>query len=422
MKKLLYLLPLLFTISAVLPSCKIKMRPQDAERLKAEAEAGNLKSMETLMLFGDTLVSQKDHYRYLDILAENGNFRALTTKYTEEYLKSGNLSEKQWQAMNMRWMEKGARKGTPDCMYRLGVMYLEPAHLDSAKARQWLQQAADSLQAAARTDLRKMDGKQTVLDGPAFAFRQMWSYSARGKSFLNRFSNATFHFMTECWRSCWKTLFGPKWWQSLLLAAFMFLVFVFGIIYALTRSGPSVIPVAVSGLYGWLNGMTLFFFTKGKLKVPGILVSSDAIGQFTRQPATYGLSSDLCLWGSWICLIIIVLVYAGGLLRRLRMGDLTVRTFLTFTLETLFSCVFFYCLAGAVSVTSRFLGVILAGFLVFGAFGREMTPEQWKAYEAKMKAQAEENRRQEAERQRKKEEKDRWDRIQESMRRQRNED
>ena len=417
MKKSLFLLTLLFSISVILPSCKVKMRPQDAERLKAEAEAGNLKSMETLMLFGDTLVSRKDHYRYLDILADNGNFRALSTKYTEEYINSGKLSEKQWQAMNMRWMEKGAKKGTPDCMYRLGVMYLEPAHLDSAKARQWLQQAADSLQAAARVDLRKMEGRQTVLDAPAFAFRQMWSYTARDKSFLNRFSNAVFHFMSECPRSCWKTLFGPKWWQSLLLAVFMFLVFALGVIYALTRSGTSVIPVAVSSLYGWLNGMTLFFFTKGKMAIPGILVSSDAIGQFTRQPATFGLSSDLCLWGSWICLIIIVLVYLGGLLERYRMGTLTVRTFLTYTLETLFSCVFFYCLAGAISATSRVIGFCVALLLIFCPFGGEMSEEKWQAYLAKLKAQAEENRRREAERERQREDRERWERIQESQRR-----
>ena len=39
------------TIFIVLPSCK--MRPKDVERLQAQAEAGNLKSMEVLMCHGD---------------------------------------------------------------------------------------------------------------------------------------------------------------------------------------------------------------------------------------------------------------------------------------------------------------------------------------------------------------------------------
>ena len=212
MKKTIHAIAVLILTCALLPSCK--MRPEDAVRLKAEAEAGNLKSMEMLAAYGDTLVSASEHNHYMDVLVKNGNFKALGGRYSEEYFKSGKLSAKQWKSMYIRWMEKGARMGTPECMYRAGVMYLEKEVLDTTKAMYWLRQAADSLQASARVELRKAEGKLTVLDAPRFAFRQMWDYNARNQSYLNRFSNATFHFMSECLRSSWKNLFSSRWWQE----------------------------------------------------------------------------------------------------------------------------------------------------------------------------------------------------------------
>ena len=404
MKKAFHAIAVLILMCFLLPSCK--MRPKDAVRLKAEAEAGNMKSMEMLAVYGDTLVSATERNHYLDILVKNGNYRALAAKYSEEYYKNGKLSEKQWQSMYMRWMEKGARMGTPECMYRLGVMYLEEKQLDSTKALYWLRQAADSLQASARVEIRKAEGKQTVLDAPCFAFRQMWDYNARGQSFLNRFSNATFHFMAECLRSSWKNLFGPRWWQSLLLMVFMFGVLIASIVYSLSRRGREAISAAASGIYGWINGMTLFFFAKGKSAVTGILVSSDAIGQFSRQPATYGQISDICIWCSWGCLIIIVLVYLMGLVERIKLGKLSVRSFLTYTFGTVFSCVFFYCLAGAISVLSKVLGFILAGGLFGLIAGGEGSEEDQAKWEKKLAKMAEEAKKRQEEEQRKRHEKE----------------
>ena len=320
--------------------------------------------------------------------------------------------------MYMRWMEKGARMGTPDCMYRLGKMYLEKEHLDSTKAMYWLGQAADSLQASASVELRKIAGKQTVLDRPRFAFRQMWGYSARDKSFLNRASNASFHFMSECLRSSFRNLFSSRWWQSLLMIVFMFLLLATGVIYGLGRSGPEAVSVSVSSLYGLLNGMALFVFAKGKSAIPGILVSCDAIGQFTRQPATYGLVSDLCIWGTWLWVIIIALMYLIGLFRQIRQGQLTAWSFLAYTFRILFVSIFFYLLAGAVSAFSRFFGIILAAVLLFSSGGevREFTEEEKK----KMRYELEEAKRREQERIRKQEDEQRWQRQQEEWQRQKN--
>ena len=254
MKKVFHAIVVLVLTCSLLPSCK--MRPEDAVRLKAEAEAGNLKSMEMLAANADTLISASERNHYMDVLTENGNFRALSGRFSEEFVKSGKLSEKQWQAMYMRWMEKGAKMGTPDCMYRLGVMYQEKEHLDTAKAMYWFRQAADSLQASARVELRKAAGELTALDAPRFAFRQMWDYNAREQSFLNRFSNATFHFMSECLRSCWKNLFSARWWQSLLLMLMMLGVLIAGIIFALSRRGREGLSVAACGIYGWIKEET----------------------------------------------------------------------------------------------------------------------------------------------------------------------
>ena len=414
MKKVFHVIAVLVLTCSLLPSCK--MRPEDAVRLKAEAEVGNLKSMEMLAANADTLISASERNHYMDVLTENGNFRALSGRFSEEFFKSGKLSEKQWQAMYMRWMEKGAKMGTPDCMYRLGVMYQEKEHLDTAKAMYWFRQAADSLQASARVELRKAAGELTALDAPRFAFRQMWDYNAREQSFLNRFSNATFHFMSECLRSCWKNLFSARWWQSLLLMLMMLGVLIAGIIFALSRRGREGLSVAACGIYGWINGMTLFLFAKGKSAIPGILVSSDAIGQFSRQPATFGLISDICIWASWCCLIIIVLVYLVGLLRRIRLGVLSVWTFFTYTFGTVFSCVFFYCLAGGVSAMSRAIGFILAAILALFMFGGDISDEDLaRMEEAHIKRQQEEE-----ERRRRKEDEDRWERQQRAWDRDKN--
>ena len=421
MNKFLYPIAILLSTCFLMPSCN--MRPKDAERLKAEIEEGNRKSMEVYVVNASKeLITPEESKQYLDILSQEGNFMALTVKFTDECYEKGKTEANQWEPVYIRWMEKGAKKGTPDCMYKLGMTYLEKDHPDSTKAVEWLTQAADSCQASANVVLRRIAGKETVLDRPRFAFRQMWRYTARDQSFLNRASNATFHFLAECLRSSFspRNLFGPNWWQCLLLIALMFGVLILGIVYAITRSGSESISALASGVYGWLNGFALFFFAKGKSSISGILTSCDAIGQFTQQPATYGLISDLCRWGTWVWALIIVAVYLRGLYGFITHRRLTVATFLTYTLKTLFAVVFFYLLAGAVSALSWFVGicVYIALFWIWPA--SHMTDEDWKKLDEKTAKQAEEaeKRRQEAERKkRQKEEEENAQRIRENSKR-----
>ena len=389
MNKALFPIAVLVLTSFLLPSCK--MRPKDAERLKAEIAEGNLKSMEVYTVNADKkLITPELADQYLDILAQNGNFMALTVRYTEECSKKGITKREQSEPVYIRWMEKGAKMGTPDCMYKLGKTYLDMERPDSVKALPWLKQAADSCQAAANVELRRIEGEQTVLDRPRFAFRQMWKYTARDQSFLNRASNASFQFLSECLRSGFspRNLFSPLWWQCLLLILLMLGVLILGIVYAISRSGSEFISAAASGIYGWLNGFTLFFFAKGKSAISGILASCDAIGQFTQQPATYGLISDLCRWGTWLWVIIIAVVYLRGLCRFITHGRLTVGTFFTYSFKTLFAVVFFYLLAGAVSVLSWFVGIFVAILLFMALPASTMTDADWKKYDEKLKKQA----------------------------------
>ena len=384
MKKLLFPIAVLVLVCLILPSCK--MRTKDVGRLKAEIEQGNLKSMEVYAVKADEKqITPEQLNEYLAILSKHGNFMALTISFTNECYEKGKTGNGQWEPVYKRYMEKGAKLGNPDCMYRLGKTYLEQDRPDTAMALKWLKQAADSSQAAANVTLRRIAGEESVLDRPRFAFRQMWEYTDRDQSFLNRASNASFHFFSEFLRSSFspRNLFSPRWWQCLLMMLLMLGVLVAGVFYAILRIGPETASAAVSGIYGWLNGFALFCFAKGKSTISGILVSCDAIGHFTQQPATYGLISDLCRWGTWLWVIVIVFVYIRGLIGYARHRHLTVLTFLTYTLRTVFAVVFFYLLAGAVSVLSWVIGLFIAVVLLFLLPAALTTEEDWERWEEK---------------------------------------
>ncbi|MBO7070293.1 MAG: hypothetical protein J6W09_03270, partial [Bacteroidales bacterium] len=100
----------------------------------------------------------------------------------------------------------------------------------------------------------------------------------------------------------------------------------------------------------------------------------------------------------------------------IRLGVLSVWTFFTYTFGTVFSCVFFYCLAGGVSSMSRAIGFILAAILALFMFGGDISDEDLKRMdEAHIKRQQEEE-----ERRRRKEDEDRWERQQRAWDRDKN--
>lgn len=383
-----YIIIILTAVMCLLPSCK--MRPKDVERLKAEADAGNLRSMETLMCHGDTLVSKELLTHYMDVLADEGNFKALTYKYMQENGGSANWSvmmEKNDLARYIRWMKKGADKGNPDCMYQLGVLYdqkkvasgthfVDSPYYDFDKAVQWSRQAADSCHAYARTNIRHWSGKESVLDRPRFTARQIWKYNARGQNFFNRASNAAFQYMADAVNNTFNLLFSKLWWQALLMAVVMLLVIAGVIFYGFSFEGDSAVSVGASSIYGWLNGFTLFFIADGQWQnAAGIFGSFDGMCHFTHQPGTYSLMSDICVWATWIWVILFAVMFFKGIQNLRKQGRLTVVSLLKFTLVTILINILFYLLGGALSIFSEIIAIIL-GIVLFGALLKHYVPKE----------------------------------------------
>ena len=69
---LLFVVLAVFVFIVLFPHAR-RMRPKDMERLQAQAEAGNLKSMEVLMVHGDGVVPDSLLRHYLEVLADAGN-------------------------------------------------------------------------------------------------------------------------------------------------------------------------------------------------------------------------------------------------------------------------------------------------------------------------------------------------------------
>ena len=234
MKKIRSTIFIVLSVLLVLSSCK--MRPKDVERLQAQAEAGNLKSMEVLMCHGDGVAPDSLLLRYTDILAAAGNYKALTYQLMQEQQGSMGwelMRDKKETARYIRWMKKGAEKGNPDCMYQLAGEYkrkkiaspnstfVDNPYYDADLAMKWTRQAADSCHAFARNSLKYKDGTVNVLSRPRFVFRQIWDYNARGQSFFCKASNAAFHFLQDCFSNSLSTIVSRRWWQGLLMLLVM---------------------------------------------------------------------------------------------------------------------------------------------------------------------------------------------------------
>lgn len=383
-----YIIIIITAVICLLPSCK--MRPKDVERLRAEADAGNSKSMETLMCHADTLIPKELLLHYTDKLADEGNFKALTYKYMQENGGAANwmvMMDKNDVGRQIRWMKKGADKGNPDCMYELGVLYdlkkvtsgtsfVDSPYYDFDKAVQWSRQAADSCHAYARTNIRHWSGKESVLDRPRFTARQIWKYNARGQNIFNKASNAAFQYMADCVNNTFNLLFSKLWWQALLMAVVMLGVVCIVIFYGFSFEGKSAVSIGASSIYGWLNGFTLFFIADGQWQnAAGIFGSFDGMCHFTHQPGTYSLMSDICVWATWIWVILFVVMFLDGIMTLRKQGNLTVFSLLKYIFATILINVLFYLLGGALSIFSEVIAII-AGILLFGALFKHFAPKE----------------------------------------------
>lgn len=379
---------IILSVLLLLPSCK--MRPRDVERLQAQAEDGNLKSMEVLMCHGDGVAPEELLKRYTDILADAGNYKALTYKLMQERQGSASwelMRDKKETARYIKWMKKGADKGNPDCMYQLAGEYsrkkiaspnntfVDNPYYDADLSLEWTRQAADSCHAFARNSLKYKDGTVNVLSRPRFVFQQIWNYNARWQSFFCKASNAAFQFLQDCFSNSVSTIVSRRWWQGLLMLLVMAVVFIGVIFYGFCFKGDSAVSIGTSAAYGWLNGFTLFFVADGVWEnVDSVIGSFDGMCHLTRQPATYSLMSDICTWATWAWLIVFVGVFISGIVHLRRQGRLTVWTLLKYILATLFVNLLFYLLGGALSIFSEVIAII-AGILLLGSIIKVSGPK-----------------------------------------------
>lgn len=388
MKKILTTVAIVLCALLILPSCR--MRPKDVKRLQEQAEAGNLKSMEVLMCHGDGVAPDSLLQRYTDILAAAGNYKALTYKLAQE--SGGNpgwevMRDKKETARYIKWMKKGADKGNPDCMYQLAGEYsrkkiaspnstfVDNPYYDADLAMKWTRQAANSCHAFARNSLKYKDGTVNVLSRPRFVFQQIWHYNARGQSFFCKASNATFHFLQDCFSNSVSTIVSRRWWQGLLMLLVMLVVFIGVVFYGFCFKGDSAVSIGTSAAYGWLNGFTLFFIADGVWEnVDGVIGSFDGMCHLTRQPATYSLMSDICTWATWLWILVFVFVFIRGIGHLKKQGRLTVWTLLKYILATLMANLLFYLLGGALSIFSEVIAII-AGILLVGAIVKVSGPK-----------------------------------------------
>ena len=378
----------ILAIILFLPGCK--MRPKDVTRLHAEAEAGNLKSMEALMCHGNGVASDSLLMRCMDVLADAGNYKALSYKLIQE--KKGNagweiMRGKKETAQYIKWMKTGAQKGDPDCMYQLAGEYkrktivspdsrfVDNPYYNADLAFAWTRQAADSCHAYARNSLKYKEGTVNVLDRPRFVFQQIWNYNARGQSFFNKASNASFHFLVDCFNNSLSTVVSRRWWQGLLMLLVMAVVLIGVIFYGFSFEGDSAVSIGASAAYGWLNAFTLFFVADGVWEnVDGVLSSFDGMCHFTRQPGSYSLMSDICTWATWAWVIVFVFIFVKGVVNLRKQGRLTLFSFLKYTVATLVVNALFYLLGGSLTVLSEVIAFI-GGLLLLGAIIKTSGPK-----------------------------------------------
>ena len=363
----------ILAIILFLPSCK--MRPKDVTRLQAEAEAGNLKSMEVLMCHGNGVAPDSLLLHYTDVLAKAGNYKALSYKLIQE--QQGNASweimwDKKEAARYIKWMKMGAEKGNPDCMYQLAGEYKRN---NPELALKWTQQAADSCHAYARNSLKYRDGTVNVLSRPRLVFQQIWNYNARGQSFFNKVSNASFQFLVDCFNNSLSTIVSRRWWQGLLMLLVMAVVLIGVIFYGFSFEGDSAVSIGASAAYGWLNAFTLFFVADGVWEnVDGVLGNFDGMCHFTRQPGSYSLMSDICTWATWVWVIVFVFFFVKGIVNLKKQGRLTAFSLMKYTVATLCVNALFYLLGGSLTILSEVIAFI-GGLLLLGAIIRTSDPK-----------------------------------------------
>lgn len=119
--EILLVLVLAAVFASAFYSCS--MREKDVQRLTPLAVAGNEKAMQNLMLYGDTIVPLDVREHYMQLLAENGNPEGLYAIVEPSRLRFQDMPFYDYTPENVKWLNHGAEKGDPYCLYMLSGYY-----------------------------------------------------------------------------------------------------------------------------------------------------------------------------------------------------------------------------------------------------------------------------------------------------------
>ena len=359
------LMTVLMMMAFALTSCTPfhpHIRKSDVERLKEEAANGSVKAREAIVVHGcDSVFTKELREQYLQELAEAGNYEAvnlLSYKAVPEGKGLQDFPEEQ-----VVWWQKGAEAGNPNCMYTLSTyLNIEMAsYYDTISAQKWLRQAADSLIAFARMDIREQERRNNIFDRSIFTFSQVWNRDMADESLLCRFSNAAFQSSYGLLADSFRQFFTRIWWQCILawilmlagLALAAFLAF-------LVLDDSKLYTVTLSSSYGLVNGFAWFYMGEQAMCNPGILYTYNSIGHFTHQEAAYGWASDMCIYATWIWVILFLFFFCKGIYDLWKSGNMSIFNVILYILTILFTNIFFYLIFSTIAA----LGAIIYGLAI----------------------------------------------------------
>lgn len=340
-----------------------KIRKSDVARLTEEAANGSMEAKRSIVMYGYSKFPDELKKQYLEELKEAGDYDAiniLLDSVTPMNLVMLKATPKEM----VDCMEYAVEKGAPNFMYRLAQEYgnKDSQYYDSLRADQLMRQAADSLHAYARRDIRRAEHKDCVTDRAGFAFSQIWNRDMAEEPLLCRFSNAAFQASYGLLADSFMKLFTHVWWQCLLAFVIMIvglLVAFLGFIYL---NGSLSYSAVTSSVYGLTNGFILFFTTRFVID-DGFIITNRCIGHFFHQEGTFGWQSSFCLWTTWIWAILLLFFFVKGIYDMWQSGRLNVQRVVVYVLSFVCINLIYYVMFSTVSVFGQLVIGIIAFFL-----------------------------------------------------------
>lgn len=294
----------IMVVALMLTSCDLNhVREKDLPLLKEEAVAGNLRAKKALVCTSRSGLPEATLKSYETDLLEIGDKDILDRK-----MKRFGIMEEADNANNLKWLIYGAEHGNSDYMVQLGEYYRDAQHPDQEKATYWYRRAADSLNLDARMAWIKWRGGEQLLDRPSKAFAEQWKVKAKDSNLFGRISCSVTKFVWNFFIGTFSVLFSKSYWWHCIIGLFimimglilLFVIFNNSFDYAEDVGFVTCLPIALSCLYGVINGIAYFYDKEFYMC------------RLERQAGMFGALSDLCIFSTWIWLLGFLVTLAIG--------------------------------------------------------------------------------------------------------------